>query len=561
MKSIKKYIGILSIATIGFIGFSYTDSYFEITKNLEIFNSVFKELNLYYVDDTKPGELMKTGIDAMLKSLDPYTNYIPESDIEDYRFMTTGEYGGIGSLIRKKGDFVIITEPYEGYPAQKAGLIPGDVLLEINGKSVEGKSTSDVSEALKGEANTNLELVIERPNEGKKSISLKREVIKLDDVPYYGFVNETEGIGYIKLNSFTATASQQVKDAYKALNETGKLKKLVFDLRGNGGGLLREAVNIVNFFVPKDQIVVTTKGKIDNWNQTYKALNSPLDLDIPLAVLIDEGSASASEIVSGSLQDLDRAVLVGQESYGKGLVQQTRPLSYNSQLKVTVAKYYIPSGRCIQRIDYSHRDDKGKATEVPDSLINTFKTQNGRPVSDGKGIFPDVEIEPKTYSNISAELMTELHIFEFANEFKRKHDSIAPVAEFKITDELYNEFLTFCENRTIDYKTKSEDLIEKFKNAAEKESYFTDVEEEYNNLLHKLNRNKKEDLVTFKTEIIELLENEIISRYYYQKGRIQSSLKYDIELNKAIEILSNSDQYNAILTGAVTSATAPEKGN
>lgn len=395
----------------------------------------------------------------------------------------------------------------------------------------------------------------------KKSISLKREVIKLDDVPYYGFVNETEGIGYIKLNSFTATASQQVKDAYKALNETGKLKKLVFDLRGNGGGLLREAVNIVNFFVPKDQIVVTTKGKIDNWNQTYKALNSPLDLDIPLAMLIDEGSASASEIVSGSLQDLDRAVLVGQESYGKGLVQQTRPLSYNSQLKVTVAKYYIPSGRCIQRIDYSHRDDKGKATEVPDSLINTFKTQNGRPVSDGKGIFPDVEIEPKTYSNISAELMTELHIFEFANEFKRKHDSIAPVAEFKITDELYNDFLTFCENRTIDYKTKSEDLIEKFKNAAEKESYFTDVEEEYNNLLHKLNRNKKEDLVTFKTEIIELLENEIISRYYYQKGRIQSSLKYDIELNKAIEILSNSDQYNAILTGAVTSATAPEKGN
>lgn len=374
----------LLIAAAGLFTISAADNYFEITKNLEIFTELYKELNIYYVDETKPGELMKTGIDAMLKSLDPYTNYIPESDIEDYRFMTTGQYGGIGALIKKKGDYVVISEPYEGFPAFKAGLIAGDRIIKIDDKDAKGMETQEVSGLLKGQSGTKVKVTIEREAEPEQFVvDLERQKIKIPDVPFYGFVDADSTVGYIKLTSFTATASSGVRSAMKDLKARG-MNKMVLDLRGNGGGLLHEAVNIVNLFVPRNQVVVETKGKIKEWDKTYRTLSEPMEREMPLVILVDGGSASASEIVSGALQDLDRAVVVGTRTFGKGLVQQTRDLFYNSKLKLTVAKYYIPSGRCIQRLDYGDRDDSGKAKAVADSLRKEFQTVGGRPVLDGK---------------------------------------------------------------------------------------------------------------------------------------------------------------------------------
>ena len=535
--------------------YSFTDNYFEISKNLEIFNSLFKELNIYYVDETNPGELMKTAIDNMLESLDPYTNYIPESDIEDYRFMTTGQYGGIGALIRKSGEYVMVAEPYEGFPANKVGLLAGDVILEIDGKTTKGKTTGDISKALKGEPNTEVELLIQRP--GKTDTfkkKLNREDIKIDDVPYYGFVSE--GVGYIKLNSFTETASAQVKNAYEELKKEGELKNLILDLRGNGGGLLREAVNIVNFFVPKGTDVVSTKGKVDTWDRVNKALNNPLDLEVPLAILIDPGSASASEIVAGSLQDLDRAVLIGQKSYGKGLVQQTRNLAYNSKLKVTIAKYYIPSGRCIQKLDYSHRDEDGEVQAVPDSLIKEFETKNGRKVKDGQGIMPDVDLERKKYSPILSALVSKNLIFDYATDYFYKHTTIADANTFRLSDEEYKEFMKFLEGKDYNYTTKSEKLLEDLEKTAQSEKYFSDVENEYKQLKDKIFHNKSEDLITFKAEIKELLENEIVSRYYYQKGRIIHSLNQDENIIEAKKLFENKQQYDGILGGTVAKSGA-----
>ena len=373
MKKIKLFISAAAIGVAGFLSVGFADSYFELSKNLDIFATLYKEVNTYYVDETKPGELMKTGIDAMLKSLDPYTNFIPESQIEDFKFMTTGQYGGIGALIHKEGEHVVISEPYEGFPAYTAGLMAGDILLEVDGKKVEGKSTSDISEALKGQPNTSLKVVIRRPGT-KENIEkeLVRKEIKIDDVPYAGMLNEK--VGYIRLTSFTQTAGQQFIGALTKLKEEDSAQAIIFDLRGNGGGLLNQSINIVNAFVPKGTMVVQTKGKISKWDATYATLNNPIDTEMPVVVLVDDRSASASEIVSGALQDLDRAVVIGDRTFGKGLVQQTRRLSYNAQLKVTVAKYYIPSGRCIQKLNYSDRDEDGDAIAVADSLIVPFKT-------------------------------------------------------------------------------------------------------------------------------------------------------------------------------------------
>lgn len=549
-KKTKIFVVVTVLLGASYTFYSFTDNYFEISKNLEIFNSLFKELNIYYVDETNPGELMKTAIDNMLESLDPYTNYIPESDIEDYRFMTTGQYGGIGALIRKSGEYVMVAEPYEGFPANKAGLLAGDVILEIDGKTTKGKTTGDISKALKGEPNTEVELLIQRPGKSdtfKKK--LNREDIKIDDVPYYGYVGD--GVGYIKLNSFTETASAQVKNAYEELKKQGELKSLILDLRGNGGGLLREAVNIVNFFVPKGTDVVSTKGKVDTWDRVNKALNTPIDLEVPLAVLIDPGSASASEIVAGSLQDLDRAVLIGQKSFGKGLVQQTRNLAYNSKLKVTIAKYYIPSGRCIQKLDYSHRDEDGEVQAVPDSLIKEFETKNGRKVKDGQGIMPDIELDRKKYSQILSALVSKNLIFDYATDYFYKHPSIAPANEFSLTDEEYKDFMKFLDGKDYNYTTKSEKILEDLEKTAQAEKYFSDVENEYKQLKDKIFHNKSEDLITFKAEIKEQLENEIVSRYYYQKGRIIYSLNQDENVMEAKKLFENKQQYDGILGGTV----------
>jgi len=547
IKRISKHLRVLivvaAVVLTSALFYGFTDNFFEITKNLDIFATLFKELNLYYVDETKPGDLMKKGIDAMLESLDPYTNYIPESEIEDYRFMTTGQYGGIGAQIRTKDSMIVIAEPYEGFAAQKAGLIAGDVILEVNGKSTKGKSTNDVSKILKGQPNTTVKLLIRRDGEKKPFEKVvTREEIKVKAVPYYGMINDK--IGYINLTQFTENCTDEVREAFQALKNDNKMEALVLDLRSNPGGLLKEAVNLSNLFVDKGQLIVNTKGKVKEWSSSYKAQNPPLDTEIPIVVLVNSSSASASEIVSGTLQDLDRAAIVGQKSYGKGLVQTTRPLSYNAQLKVTTAKYYIPSGRCIQALDYSNRNEDGSVGKIPDSLISKFETvKKKRIVYDGGGITPDYAVEPRTLSPISKSLYDKMLIFDFATGYHQQHPALQSAREFVVTDELYNEFISFISNKEYDYTTSSEDLVEKFKSTAEKEKYFQAVKPEYEALKAKLMHNKNDDLAKFKDEIKELLKSEISSRYYYQKGRIEASMNTDPELKQALKVLGDKQIY------------------
>jgi carboxyl-terminal processing protease len=537
---------------------AFTDSYFEVSKNLDIFATLFREVNTYYVDDTKPGDLMKKAIDSMLDNLDPYTNYIPESELEDYRYMMTGQYGGIGAIIRKKEDYVAVAEPYEGFPAQKSGLQAGDLILEIDGKSTKGKNTDDVSKILKGSPNTVVKLLVQREGEPKPlEKTITREEIKVKNVPYSGFVSP--GIGYISLNQFTEDASRNVKEAYENLKkENPEMKGLILDLRGNPGGLLNEAVNLSNLFVDKGTEVVSTKGKVQEWQKSYKALNPAIDLNIPLAVLVNRGSASASEIVSGALQDLDRAVVIGQRTFGKGLVQTTRDLTYNAKLKVTTAKYYIPSGRCIQALDYSNRNEDGSVGKVPDSLITAFKTRNGRKVYDGGGVNPDVHIKAKNISKIAQSLENKGLIFDYATLYRRTHASIAPAQEFRLSKEEYQAFVQWLSDKTYDYTTDTEKELEELKKIAKDEQYLSRIEKELETLKGELAHNKQEDLEAFKDEVSKLLEDEIVTRYYYQKGRIQHSLSVDQEIAKAMEILRDKDKQQAILTGKYSEPEAKD---
>jgi carboxyl-terminal processing protease len=536
------------IAATAFVGYSFKDDYFEISKNLDIFTTLFREVNLYYVDDINPGQLIKTGIDAMLESLDPYTNYIPEDDIEDARFMTTGQYGGIGAMIRTKGDYIVIAEPYENSPAAKAGLMAGDIILEVEGKSAKGKSTSDVVKVLKGTPETPVKVLIRRPGvEVPIEKTIVREEIKVKNVPYYGMIDEK--IGLIKLTGFTEDAGREVREALIKLKENPNLEGVVLDLRGNPGGLLREAINIVNVFVDKGIDIVSTKGKVKEWDKTYKSLNSPVDLSIPVVVLVNRSSASASEIVSGSLQDLDRAVIVGQRSFGKGLVQTSRPLTYNTQIKITTSKYYIPSGRCIQAKDYSHRNEDGSVGTVPDSLIREFKTRNGRKVYDGGGVNPDVSIEPNEYAPVTRAVAGDNLLFDFATQFRSKNPQIVDAKEFMVSQELYEEFIAFIGNQEVKYETESEELLQKLKEVAEREKYYASFEAEYNTLKEKMLRDKKADLQKARNEISELLADEIVSRYYYQRGRIENSFKRDDEVKRALEILKDKKFYADILAG------------
>lgn len=554
----KKHL-IISASVISIAGLTLrftptSEDYFNVSKNLDIFTTLYKEINVFYVDETQPGELMKTGIDAMLKSLDPYTVYYPESDIEDYRFMTTGQYGGIGALIRKNGEYVMISEPYENMPAQKAGLLAGDIILKVDGKDAKGKNSSEISDVLRGQPGTELLLTIERPGiEEPIDVSITREKVKINDVPYYAELGD--GVGYIKLTGFTETASREVREALVDLKDNKGITSLVLDLRGNGGGLLREAVNIVNLFVPKNQEVVFTKGKVKDWDKSHRTMNDPVDLEIPIAVLIDGGSASASEIVSGTLQDLDRGIVIGDNSFGKGLVQQTRDLSYNTKLKVTVAKYYTPSGRCIQRLDYSHKDEDGRAEAVPDSLRTAYKTKNGRTVLDGAGIEPDYTIENEDIALITATLIRKNLLFDYATQFKLENDQIAPASDFHLSDEQYKKFSEWLSTQEFEYTTRTEKMLDKLKEATKNEQYFEDIEDEFMKLKEAMHHNKSQDVETHREQISMLLENEIISRYYYQTGRIQSSLADDKDLAKAKNVLGDIPTYEGVLAGTINTST------
>lgn len=582
MKNLKtqaiKFIAIIYLICLNCLDcFSQSNNYFESSKNMEIFIELYKELDMFYVDEINSGELIKTSIDEMLESLDPYTTYIPESDIEDFRFMTTGKYGGIGAMISKRGEYVIISEPYEGFAAQKAGLISGDKILEVNGTSAKGKNTEELSSILKGSPNTTVNILIHRDKDTLE-FSFNRESVQIKSVLYSGFIEDQ--IGYIKLRSFTRNCANDVKKALIELKQEGELEGLILDLRSNPGGLLNESIDLVNLFVEKGIEIVTTKGKVKDWEKTYKTKYNPIDINIPLVILINSRSASASEIVSGSIQDLDRGVIIGKRSFGKGLVQQTRKLPYNSQLKVTVAKYYIPSGRCIQSLDYSNQyskypeeeldnfvdwiqeNKKGgietdrldliikqmeSRTKTPDSLLLKFNTLNGRVVKDGGGIYPDIKTEKENLSGIGISLRRENLIFDFATEFRLKNKNLTPVDKFNITDEIFEEFKVFLEKKEYNYRTDTEEGLKLLEEIAEHDSTLFLISNDLETISKKIKNNRGYHLLNNKQEISEYIASEIVSRYYYQKGRIQQDLKSDIDVKKAVQILTNLEEYNKIL--------------
>jgi len=546
----KKYLNkfiISLLIVVGIFSTSSTNSDFEISKNLDIFATLYRELNQNYVDDLQPGELMKIAIDEMLKSLDPYTVFFPESDIEDVKFMTTGQYGGIGSLIQQQDNRIIITEPYEGFPAQINGLKAGDQILEINGKSMAGKTVSEVSDLLKGQPGSKVDLLIKHPfDEKPETITIQRKEITISDIPYTGMVDTK--VGYIKLRGFTMNAGNQVKKAFEDLKkENTEMEGLILDLRGNGSGLLNEAVNIANIFVDRGITVVQTKGKLSDSNKSYKTLNPASDKNIRLAILIDGYSASASEIVAGFIQDVDRGVIIGQKSFGKGLVQNVIPLSYNTSFKVTTAKYYIPSGRCIQAIDYSKKIN-GKAVHIKDSAKQKFTTKNGRIVYDAGGILPDIDLKPDSLSEITISLIIKNHVFNFVTQYVHDHASIPSPDKFEFSAADYQLFLSYLEGREYDYKTSSERKLEELIEAMKEDKYYDHSTDEISRLQTKVGHNKQRDLELFSNEIINVIANEIVSRYYYQKGRIIYDLRTDKEVKKAVEILRDPAQYNKILS-------------
>ena len=554
----KKLLPLLALTGTSLFAFrpaGDNERFFEIAKNLDIFVTLFKEVNTYYVDEITPAKLVRTGIDAMLKSLDPYTNYIPEDDIEDYRTLTTGQYGGIGiSTPIKRGGKMVVRTVFEGYPAQKAGLLPGDEILTINGVSIEKKSDSDVSKMLKGQAQSVVKLSVTRYGQDKPvELTITRDRIQTANVPYVGMLSPE--IGYFRLGGFTVDAGREVRAAVAKLKEQGA-KKLVFDIRGNPGGLLNEAVNVSNLFIDKGLDVVSTKGKVTEWNKTYKALDAPLDTQIPIAIVTSNRSASASEIVSGVLQDYDRAVVVGERTFGKGLVQATRPLSYNSQLKVTTAKYYIPSGRCIQEIDYAHRAEDGALPKFPDSLRTAFKTQAGRTVYDGGGVAPDIDVADREIADITRVLLQKGYLFDFATRYRAEHASIAPAREFHLSDADYLRFTAYLQGKNVSYSTDAEKVLADLTKKVKEEKHYDDVKIELEAMRRKVSTNKSNDLVRFKPEIRELLEQEIVTRYYFEKGRTEAAFDDDLNILAAVAVLNDPNRYASLLKPAGHAASA-----
>jgi carboxyl-terminal processing protease len=563
MKKIRSYRStiILALFLLGGISAGFFISQetrdFRIAKNLDIFFSLFKQLNTFYVDEINPDKIVKAGIDNMLKTLDPYTVYYPESDADEFTFMTTGKYGGIGSLVRNSGDYVVINEVYKGFPADIAGIKAGDLMKKVDGISIKGLSTDKVSEKLKGNPGTDITLTIER-NGKEADYSMKREKIAITPVPYYGMVDSKTG--YIRFTNFTQNSVDDVKKALISLKDNNP-QQIILDLRGNPGGLLTEAVEVVNLFVGPGNAVVSTKGKVKQFDEDFKTTKAAIDDKIALAVLINRGSASAAEIVAGAIQDLDRGIIVGQRSYGKGLVQVTRPLSYNAQLKVTTAKYYIPSGRCIQALDFSHPNEDGSVGIIPDSLISQFKTRNGRVVRDGGGITPDIEILPEPLSQIATELYLRYYIFDFATQYYWTHPDIKTPSQFSLTDQDLNDFKNFLIKRKFNYRTVTEESLNELIANAKKEKYYNPHEDLFSELEKDIAHSLDHDLTIFRNEITELLEDEIIGRYFYEAGTIAWTITKDEQVNKALEILNNKEKYSSVLNGKSGSILVSNKNS
>ena len=534
-------VAAFALTTLATTVITENGNYFEIAKNIEIFANLYKEVNTYYVDEIDPAKLMRTGVDAMLESLDPYTNYISETQIEGYRFITEGRYNGIGADIRIMDDLPTIVAPYEGAPAIKAGLKAGDQLLEIDGKGTKGKTTDEVSAILKGYPGTEVTLTVRRPGESKNlKISLVRDEVEMPNVPFTGMISDE--VGYIALTTFTRDAGRNVGRALEDLKvEQPNLKGVVLDLRGNGGGLLAEAVNVSNIFIPKNELVVSTKGKVKDWDRTFKTLNPPVDENVPLIVLIDKGSASASEIVSGVIQDLDRGVLLGQRSYGKGLVQNTRDIGYNSKVKMTTAKYYIPSGRCIQAIEYK----QGEPAEIPDSKRAPFKTRNGRRVLDGGGVAPDLLLDHDAGSNILATLEEKNIVFNFVTQWALKNPKLESYEDFHFTQ--WDDFVQFLSKQNFEYDTDSEQLLKQLKEQSKEDGYIGEAD--LKALEDKIIEAKKADLNKNKALVTDMIEKEIVSRYFHEKGRIKVGLRNDLEIKEAIKLFDDKAKYDALLKG------------
>lgn len=547
MKTKKILIIIFGIFTLGLgiVALKSDDRNFEISKQLNIYATLFRDINILYVDEIKPEDLVTESINAMLNSLDPYTIYYPESQTEDVKLMTTGEYAGIGAVISKRGEGIIIREPYKDSPADKAGLLPGDIIISIDGKTIKGKTSSEVSELLRGQAGK--EILIKVKREGfEKPLEKKaiREKIQLPSVPYYGLI--TDSIGYIYLNSFTDKAATDVRKAIIDLKNQGA-QSLVFDLRGNSGGLLEQAVEISNFFLPKGSKILATKGKVKQWDKEYIATKNPIVPDMPLAVLIDRGTASAAEIVSGAFQDYDRGVLIGERSFGKGLVQTVRDLAYNTKAKITTAKYYIPSGRCIQALDYSHRNPDGSVGKVPDSLITAYSTKGGRTVYDGGGISPDIQIEAENYARITQELVLRDLCFDFVNSYALQNPEISSIPNFVITDDIYSQFKNYLKERNFSYETESQRTLEKLIKIAKAEKYYDTAKNQLDSLQKDFTHSIDRDMEVFKKEISSFLAEQFMQRYYYLGGIIEYKVLHDKEVKKAVEILENPAEYQKLL--------------
>lgn len=548
----KKYFRSLLLATpvvagLAFVSFKQDDRLFEIARNLDIYATLFKELNAYYVDEINPNQLIKTSIDGMLRSLDPYTVYYAEDDIEDYMTMTTGKYNGIGAMVSSSGSKHTVMMVYEDTPAQKAGLQLGDEIIKINGIDLSAREDFDSGKLLKGQTQTNVTLTIKRYGLPKPlEITLSRDIVKVTNVPYYGMLNAE--VGYIDLKDFTATASREVRNAFQELKGKG-MKSLVLDLRDNPGGLLNMAIEISNIFIPKGEEIVSTKGKVTEWNKTYTAYNPALDTEIPIVVLTNNRSASAAEIVSGVIQDYDRGVLIGQRTYGKGLVQTTRDLSFNTKMKITTAKYYIPSGRCIQAIDYSHRNEDGSIAKIADSLMTAFKTRNGRVVYDGGGILPDIRTEKETFSPLANALGRNRLFFDYAVKYHSEHPNIKPAKEFHLSDGEYADYVKWLGTKEYDYTTQVEKDLLALEVSAKKEKSLDVIQDQLKSLKSKLAHSKDNDLQLSKAEIKMLLEEEIIKHYYLEKGMREASFNQDAEVSAALALFKDPARYSEILKG------------